>query len=178
MINKLSLMKLTLILDEEGNIFVNKRHAQKLIEQGYGFIEGDYLKLENYEALYLIFKNLASLFHGEREMSFDEAIKYFIKKDKRVWGRFLVYMKLREKNYIVRKGYGDRYDFLLYEKGSSFDKEAPQYIVSIVHEGESLEMDKLNEMLAFAMRMRKKIIFAVIDSNSDVSFYEASKISL
>ena len=105
-------------------------------------------------------------------------MKYFLTVDKRSWEKFLVYLKLKEKNYLVRKGYGGPYDFLLYEAGSSIKEEAAKYIVSILHEGESLGMEKLNEILEFAIRMRKTMIFAVIDSNSDVSFYEASKIKL
>jgi len=171
-------MNIKLILGEDFTVRTLKKYASKLIEQGYGFEEGEELLLENFEALYLLFKNQASIEYKGKELSFDEAMKYFTMADKRAWEKFLVYMKLKERNYLVRKGYGGPYDFLLYERGSSINEEAAKYIVSIVHEGKSLEMNMLDEMLAFAIRMRKTLVLAVIDSNSDVSFYEASKITL
>ncbi len=165
-------------ISDDGYGYLVRSNANKLINEGYGFLEKDFLRLEGFEALYLLFKNLAILEYKEKELSLEEALKFFKQKDEKFFEKFLVYMKLREKNHPVVKGYGDDYVFLLYERGKSVKETAANYIVAILEEGKSIEMDKLDEMLDFALRMRKSMIFAVIDSNSDVSFYEASKIKL
>src|SRR5579885_2295951 len=102
-------MNLKLIMDENFNVKIPKKYAARLMDQGYGFEEGDDLRLENFEALYLLFKNQASIEYNNNDLSFDDALKYFLKNDRRVWEKFLVYLKLREKNYLVRKGYGGPY---------------------------------------------------------------------
>lgn len=171
-------MKFHLRLGEDGKVYISKDQAKKLIDEGYGFLNGENLELDYFETLYLLFKNLADLSYKEKRISFDEALKIFISRDNRALEKFIVYMKLREKNYIVRRGYGGNYDFLLYERGDSYKESSASYIVSILHEGESIEMKKLDEILSFALKMRKTMLFAVLDSNSDVSFYEASRIRL
>ncbi len=165
-------------ISDEGYAYIDRSHAERLVSEGYGFLEKDFLRLESFEALYLFFKKLAILEYKGKELEFEEALNLFGRRDERVFEKFIVYLKLKEKNYQVTKGYGDDYVFLLYEKGKSLKESAASYIVSILEEGKSIEMNKLDEMLDFALRMRKSMIFAVIDSNSDVSFYEASKIKL
>ena len=54
-------MNLRLMMDENFEVKIPKKYASRLIEQGYGFEEGEYLRLESFEALYLMFKNQASL---------------------------------------------------------------------------------------------------------------------
>ena len=171
-------MKYNVIVDEEFKIYLPLNLSLSLAESGYGFIEGNNLYLEPYEALYLLYKNKANIMKDGKNISFEEAFNIFSSKTERLWERFIVYMTLREKNYIVRKGYGKEYDFLLYKKGSNYKEDYAKYIVTILREGLSIPIKKLDEMLDFARRMRKELVIAIIDGNGDVSFYKASKVKI
>jgi tRNA intron endonuclease len=171
-------MKYNVTLNEKEKLYLPLELSRNLYEAGYGFVGDNYLYLEPYEALYLLYKNKASIIKDGKPLSFEEAFKILSKNTSKLWERFVVYMHLREKNYIVRKGYGEDYDFLLYDKGSNYKEAYAKYIVTILREGLSISIGKLDEMLDFARRMRKELIIAIIDGNGDVSFYKASKVKI
>jgi len=169
-------MKFRFLINDEGKILIKKEEAKDLIEEYYGVVEDDYLILTNYEAAYLVNKNRARVYYKDKLLSFEEIVEKSIHLDKRFWEKFLVYSYLRDKNFIVKEGYGGYFDFLLYEKKAN--DIVAKYIVCILNEGKSIKMKELDEILNFARNMRKEVLFAILDANGDVSFYEASKITL
>jgi len=171
-------MKLNLIIDNSNRIYANKYTSSKLIEEGIGIVDNDLLLIEPFEALYLLYKGRAILYKNDFSLDFNEALQYLTKIDSRCWEKFLVYNFLREKGFYVKKGYGDNYDFLLSLKKSKSEDTIFNYIITIIHEGKSLDIEKFDEMLNFASRMRKTLVLAIIDSNSDITAYEASKVNI
>jgi len=102
---------------EDGRVVVRDRtYRSFLIQRGYGFREGSLLILTGEEALYLLSENKLKLLDEECELGLKEAADRLIAEDPDVWVRFLIYRDLRDRGYVVRRGYGLGLDFLLYER--------------------------------------------------------------
>lgn len=159
---------------EDGRIVVRDRaYRSFLVQRGYGVKEGNTLILAGEEALYLVDEDRLKLLEGCRELNLKEAAERLMADDPNVWIRFLIYRDLRDRGYIVRKGFGLGLDFLLYERGS-YGKQPAKYLVVGVSEGKPLEIKILLKDLKTAMSSDKELILAVVDRRGDVVYYRVS----
>lgn len=168
-------MKFVLRINRNNEIYLEKDFSS-LLEENIGIVNGDILLIENYEALYLLYKNRAVLLKDNSQLSFNEALTFFSSIDMRCWERFLVYNYFKEKGYHVRRGYNGQFDFLIYEKKGDERTNIATHFVKILYEGKSISMEDFDKILDFSRKMRKGLILAIVDSNGDVTTYEASKI--
>lgn len=51
-------------------------------------------------------------------------------------------------------------------------------MIKILFEGKSMDIKDFDRILDFSRKMRKGLILALVDSNGDITAYEASKIKL
>ena len=159
---------------EDGRVVVRDRtYRSFLIQRGYGFREGSLLILTGEEALYLLSENKLKLLDEECELGLKEAADRLIAEDPDVWVRFLIYRDLRDRGYVVRRGYGLGLDFLLYERGT-YGKKPAKYLVIGVSEGKPLGLNDLLRDLKAAISSDKELILAVVDRRGDVVYYRVS----
>lgn len=159
---------------EDGKVVVrDKTYKSFLVQRGYGFKEGDLLVLTGEEVLYLLSESKLKLLDQGRELSLREATDRLLTEDPDVWIRFLIYRDLRDRGYVVRRGYGLGLDFLLYERGTYGEKPA-KYLVIGVSEGRPLTLDDLLKDLKTAISSDKELILAVVDRRGDVVYYKVS----
>lgn len=160
---------------ENGKILVKDGDYKSfLIQKGYGVKEGIFLVLSGEEALYLISEGRLRLFEGDRELTLKDATEKLIPIDPDVWIKFLIYRDLRDKGYVICKGYGTGLNFLLYERGT-YGEQPTKYLVIGVSEGKPVKIEDLIEIVRSSTYSDKELLLAVVDRRGEVVYYKFSQ---
>ena len=152
-----------------------------------GSIENDeknqeFLILEPIEVLLLIERNRILLWKDNDENNvqhtFETILEHFTKFDERLWQKYIIYMDLRKRGYIVRTGYGDGIEFRVYKRGADFQEDSAKFLIYPVFEGEPIELRDLDKMSRVAMSSRKDLIVATVDRLSKPIYYSVKKFQI
>ena len=109
---------------------------------------------------------------------FEGLLTYFTQYDERLWQKYIIYMDLRKRGYIVRTGYGDGIDFRVYKRGADFEKDSAKFLIFPVFEGNPIELRELDKMSRVAMSSRKDLIVATVDILSKPIYYSVKKFQI
>jgi len=143
----------------------------ELYEQGYfGRPKGTGLELSLVEAAYLLDRSRIRVLDAESEMDFPSFFQAASSLEKGFEFRFVVYKDLRERGYYVQPG---RPDFRVYPRGGHPGKGPAEFYVLVISERMPLSLQKIVQPARLASQMRKKLMLAIVDEESDITFYEA-----
>ncbi|MBY8986010.1 MAG: tRNA-intron lyase [Candidatus Lokiarchaeota archaeon] len=109
---------------------------------------------------------------------FESLMTYFTQFDDRLWHKYIIYMDLRKRGYIVRTGYGDGIEFRVYKRGADFENDSAKYLIYPVFEGSPIELRDLDKMSRVALGSRKDLIVATVDRLSKPIYYSVKKFQL
>ncbi len=109
---------------------------------------------------------------------FEGLLTYFTQYDERLWQKYIIYMDLRKRGYIVRTGYGEGLDFRVYKRGADFEKDSAKFLIFPVFEGNPIELRDLDKMSRVAMSSRKDLIVATVDRLSKPIYYSVKKFQI
>ncbi|MFX1269241.1 MAG: tRNA-intron lyase, partial [Promethearchaeota archaeon] len=109
---------------------------------------------------------------------FEKLLTFFTRYDPRLWQKYIIYMDLRKRGYVVRAGYGDGLDFRVYKRGVDFEKNAAKYLIYPIFEGAPIELKDLDKMSRVAMSSRKDLIVATVDRLSKPIYYSVNKFEI
>ncbi len=109
---------------------------------------------------------------------FEGLLTYFTQYDERLWQKYIIYMDLRKRGYIVRTGYGGGIDFRVYKRGADFEKDSAKFLIFPVFEGNPIELRDLDKMSRVAMSSRKDLIVATVDRLSKPIYYSVKKFQI
>ncbi len=109
---------------------------------------------------------------------FESLLTYFTHFDQRLWQKYIIYMDLRKRGYIVRAGYGEGIDFLVYKRGSDFETDSAKFLIYPVFEGDPVELKELDRMSRVALSSRKDLIVATVDRLSKPIYYSVNKFEI
>ncbi|MEM3832690.1 MAG: tRNA-intron lyase [Thermoprotei archaeon] len=158
-------------------IIDDPKMIKELYDSGYGVIVNHQLKLETFEALYLIEKGNIILIDNDRVLTPEESIDRLSKIDQKLWIKYTIYSDLRNRGYIVKSGFAhDDIEFRVYERDAKPGKEPAKYLVRVLVEGEPIFMKKLMDMVKNARDSRKDLVIAIIDAQGDIAYYEVSEV--
>jgi len=115
---------------------------------------------------------------NKRQHDFESLLEYFTKFDDRLWHKYVIYMDLRKRGYIVRTGYGEGIEFRVYKRGADFINDSAKYLIYPVFEGEPIELKDLDKISRVAMSSRKDLIIATVDRLSKVIYYSVKKFQI
>jgi len=157
--------------------------AKKLFEAGYyGKLleseKGEYLSLSLVEALYLLKKKKIKIFKENKKISFKNFYIYCTKIDKRFRERYAVYQDLRDRGFLVKTGFKFGCDFRVYEKGVKLkrgpktQKEHTKWIVFTIPEDYVCSFQELSRAVRLAHNIRARMLWAIIDNENDITYYE------
>jgi len=142
-----------------------------LYEQGYfGRPKGKSLELSLVEAAYLLDRSRIRVFAEGRELDFKALFQAASSLEAGFEFRYVVYKDLRERGYYVQPG---RPDFRVYPRGGHPGKSPAEFYVLVISERMPLPLRELISPVQMAGRMRKKLMLAIVDEESDITFYEA-----
>jgi tRNA-intron endonuclease, archaea type len=170
----------------EDRVILWKREGGKLIYDTGWF--GDYqenkLELSLIEAALLIERQKIEVYKNKKKLNFDEFYKYCLGIDQRFNTRYVVYKDLRGRGLPVRTGFKFGCDFRVYERGVTPVKKGPKsphehtkWIVFSIGEDYICSFQELSRAVRLAHNIRANMLWAVVDNENDVTYYEISYIS-
>jgi len=141
------------------------------------------LVLEPVEVLLLCERNRILLYSDNNKeddnlYDFEGLLTFFSQFDDRLWQKYIIYMDLRKRGYIVRSGYGEGLDFRVYKRGADFEKDSAKFLIYPVFEGYPIDLKDLDKMSRVAMSSRKDLIVATVDRLSKPIYYSVNKFEI
>ena len=146
----------------------------RLDQKGFGKRVKGKLKLSLLEALFLLERESIKVSDKGRICSSEDILKKV--KEEEFNLRYGVYKDLRDRGYIVKTGFKFGAHFRVYERGDSI-KDHSRYLVHAVKEEDVLSFPELSRIVRLAHGVRKTIIFAVIDDEGDITYYNVARIT-
>jgi tRNA-intron endonuclease len=142
-----------------------------LYEQGYfGRPKGRGLELSLVEAAYLLDRSRIKVLGEGEELDFPAFFQAASSLERGFEFRYVVYKDLRERGYYVQPG---RPDFRVYPRGGHPGKSPAEFYVLVISERMPLPLQEIMQPVRLAGQMRKKLMLAIVDEESDITFYEA-----
>jgi len=167
------------LLVGERVIITNKELADELEKKGIGEKEDKQLLLSPEEALYLKEKRKRFPIENARgkDLTYKELFKYFMRKDKEFGRKYLVYRDLKDRGFCVRTGFKFGTHYRVYSRGDRPGKGHAIWLVHCVPEEYKAEMPIISRSIRLAQNVRKKMIYAVIDTEGDITYYKFDRIT-
>lgn len=140
------------------------------------------LVLDPIEVLLLIERNRLLIWENNNKnqelFNFEKLLEHFIQYDDRLWHKYIIYMDLRKRGYIVRPGYGEGIEFLVFKRGANFEEDSAKFLIYPIYEGTPIELRDLDKISRVAMSSRKDLIVATVDRLSKPIYYSVKKFQL
>jgi len=172
-------------LDAE-KVIIWDKEAKKLFEDGwYGELSENRLELSLVEAMLLLERGKIEIVKNKKKkISSKEFYEHCLKIDPRFRVRYIVYKDLRERGLPVRTGFKFGCDFRVYERGVSPLKKGPKaahehtkWIVFCVAEDYNCSFHELSRAVRLAHNIRANMLWSIVDSDNDVTFYSVTYLS-
>lgn len=124
------------------------------------------------EALFLVEKNKIEVLQKNKVLEFDNLFNKLKKIDSKIQLKYPVFKDLRDKGHIVKTALKFGADFRVYKKGSSPGKGHSDWVVFCEHESKKFSWHEFAAKNRVAHSTKKKLLIAILDEESDVSYYE------
>jgi tRNA-intron endonuclease len=156
----------------------DEAQANQLYQRGfYGkLLSGGRLQLAPVEALYLLDRGKITITdEGGGQVGAKELLRKFSKKDPELPLKHVVYSDLRSRGYILKTGLKFGAHFRVYARGEGPGEAHSKFLVHAVPEGIKLTPTDLARAVRLAHSVRKKILWAVVDDEGDVTYYALTR---
>ncbi len=154
----------------EDRVVLGKEAVEELYEDfGFGRPRENALELSMVEAVYLLERDKIKVMLEKKELEFEDFFKIASKLVHDFELKYIVYKDLRERGYYVQPGVTD---FRLYPRGGKPQEVASEYFVHVLSERKSIPLEEILKHLSSARNMRKRFMLAIVDEESDLTYYE------
>lgn len=167
--------KIKAIFSNERIVTENSNEARELFNQSVfgSILDNGQVQLSLHEALYLMEKNrLEVMDYRRKEMGFQEYFKKANKIEPNFWVRYAVFKDMRTRGYIVKTALKFGADFRIYDRGVKPGEDHARWVVYPVHEGTTLTWYEFAAKNRVAHSTKKRLMLAVVDDESDVTYWE------
>lgn len=136
-------------------------------------IKENRLQLSLHEALYLLEKEKLVIYDGrKRKLDFETFLKRAQKIEPNFWIRYCVFKDIRDRGYIIKTALKFGADFRVYDRGIKPGEDHARWIIYPVHEGSTLTWYEFAAKNRVAHSTRKRLLIAIVDEESCVTYYE------
>ena len=143
-----------------------------ILAKGYGRKKGK-IELSLEEAAFLLETGKLQIKDEEgKELNLDGFLEHALDVSPKFALRYLIYTDLKERGYAVQPG---GVDFWLYPRGAKPGEKPARHFIRIFSESDFLSLNDLAALLISARNMRKEPIIAVVDEESDITYYEVQE---
>jgi len=154
----------------------DKQAINELYNVGYyGRPKGNILELTLVEAAYLLYRNKIDVELDGHLLEFADFFKIASIRQQYFELKYIVYKDLRERGFYVQPSV---IDFRIYPRGGHPGKTAAKSFVYVRSERIAMPLRDLIKSLNSAANVRKQMILAIVDEESDITFYEVKKVEL
>lgn len=150
----------------------------------YGKIKDDHLVLSLCEALHLIERKRIKVKDKENQrLDKEKFYQQACEIDEEFPQKYAVYKDLRERGFLVRTGFKFGTHFRVYargvqlKRGPKAPKEHTKWVVHAVPENYTCSYPELSRAVRLAQNIRAKMLWAVVDEEHDVTYYEIIRIT-
>ena len=167
--------KIKAVFSNERIVTENSNEARDLFNQSVfgSILENGQVQLSLHEALYLLEKNrLEIVDYRKKEVSFQDYFKKANKLEPNFWVRYAVFKDMRTRGYIVKTALKFGADFRIYDRGVKPGEDHARWVVYPVHEGTTLTWYEFAAKNRVAHSTKKRLMLAVVDDESDVTYWE------
>lgn len=167
-----------------GNEIIVWKRIEDVYDLGcYGKILDDRLILSPCEALHLIERKKLEIKEGKKKLNKKKFFERACDIDEEFPQKYAVYKDLRERGFLVRTGFKFGTHFRVYERGVKLKrgpksaKEHTKWIVHAIPERFQCSYAELSRAVRLAQNIRTHLIWAVVDEEGDVTYYELVRIT-
>jgi tRNA-intron endonuclease len=161
----------------------DEEEAEEIFEENYyGKYNEEVLELSLVEAYHLMQRGLLEVEDDADELSEEEAFEEFSGEDEEFYHKLQAYSDLRERGFIVKTGFKFGAHFRVYPRGVNPYEEGPKrqeqhtkWVVHAVPENEELSFSEMSRAVRLAQNIRATMLWAVVDSESGVTYYEVER---
>jgi len=179
-------------LIERRVIIWDKKAVNLYFEKGYGkpipVEKPERLELDLIEATYLMEKGMLKIYVKEKDkkrmLNFEEIFEIGKESVKDFHTQYIVYSDLRNRGYLVKTGFKFGAHFRVYEKGVKIKRgpkapfEHTKFVVHVVPEETAFSLPEMARAVRLAHNIRATFIWAVVDKENDITYYEIKRIKL
>ena len=167
-------MKAEAELSNDKVIVFDQANASRIHSKGYlGNLINAKLELNFLETIYLIRKEKIDVFFKKKLLNEKDIIKKALKLDKNFNTKYVVFEKLKKQGFVIKTALKYGFDFRIYEKGVKPGQEHAIWLVNCYGEHESFSWKDFSKIMRISHSVRKKAMIAVVDDESDVTFWES-----
>lgn len=153
----------------------SSEEAFSLFEKSsFGEKKENKIEYSQVEALFLLETEKLELFQGKKVLSYDNLIHKLKKKDKRIEVKYIVYKDLRRRGYIIKTALKYGADFRVYDKGIKPGEMHAKWVLFVTKEHSPLSWQDFAAKNRIAHSVKKNLLIAIVDEESDVSYYEVA----
>jgi tRNA-intron endonuclease, archaea type len=162
-------------LVEERVVTEESDQARELFNQGgYGKVIENKLQLSLLEALYLVEKKKLAVVDKRKPLTYEKFLKHAKKIEPNFWIRYCVFKDFRNRGYIIKTALKFGADFRIYDRGVKPGEDHAKWIVYPVAEGATLTWHDFAAKNRVAHSTKKRLLMAIVDDESDVTYYEVA----
>ncbi len=164
------------------NRAVIEKDFNELAEKAFGKAVEKRLELSFVETLYLLHKNRIELKRDSQKITVRKLMSAGVRLDKRLHEKYVVYEDLRERGLVVKTGFKFGCDFRVYKRGVRMRKgpktpaEHTKWIVYVVPEDYNCAFQELSRAVRLAHSIRARMLWAIVDNENNVTYYEVLRL--
>jgi tRNA-intron endonuclease len=164
------------------NKLVVARGFDELLQKSYGKHEAGKLELSFVEALYLLEKARIAVKKSGKKVGFHGLMEFGLGRDKRLHEKFIVYKDIRDRGFVAKTGFKFGCDFRVYQRGVGVKKgpksasEHTKWIVYTVPEDYACSFAELSRAVRLAHSIRAQMLWAIVDNEDCVTYFEVVRI--
>jgi len=157
-------------------VVADPSEAGTVYGRGYFGTVGDGgLALDRYESVYLLeMGRLAARDPSGRAVDWSEMFRRATKHEPGFGVRYLVYRDLRQRGYVVRSS-PPPVAFAVLPRGGVLHKTPSRFWVEAYSEREPFDLARLFELAERAQGAKKNLLLALVDEESDLTFYRVRR---
>ncbi|WP_165869004.1 tRNA-intron lyase [Methanohalophilus euhalobius] len=158
---------------KEDRVVAGKEAIEEIYETSYyGRPKKDNLILTLVEAAHLLYREKLEIESEGKSLGFEEYFKSASLLNPNFELKYIVYKDLRERGFYVQPGVAD---FRVYPRGGKPGKSSSRSYVYVHSERVALPLSVLLKNLESACNVHKQLIIAVVDEESDITYYEVQE---
>jgi tRNA-intron endonuclease len=165
----------------KGNLFDDKvwisdePQVQRLAQRGFGTLKNGGMELSLLESLYLTERGTLSVEEKGEPINRDQIIKRS-DKESDFPRRYAVYKDLRERGFVVKTGFKFGVHFRVYERGGFSLGGHSAFLVHVMSEDSQMSFPELSRAVRLTQSVKKNLIFAIVDHEGDITYYQIERI--
>jgi len=148
----------------------------------YGKKNDGKLELSLVEAAHLHYRDIIQITEEGEKLDHEQIFSRFSDLDEDFKKKYTVYDDLRERGFIVKSGFKFGTHFRVYPRGANpyADEEGnrahTKWVVQAVDENQEQGFEEMSRTIRLAHNIRAKMLYAVVDSESGVTYFENTRV--